>query len=399
MSVVGSQRQVFLGLLRQLQPHWRRDPALPARLQRLLAGERRFGGRDRRLYRELVYTTLRYLPWIEPELDHDAGRAAVITAWLAADTRDTHAYRAGLCGDWPEIASLAGRAANLAKDPAVLLPAWFREHAPAVFEPVELEVQLARAPLWLRLQTDNPDEVAAELSSLGWTWTSSDVCPAAWRLEGEVDVTKTRSFQAGQVEVQDLGSQMVLLSAGVVPGERWLDACAGAGGKAVQLARLVGAGGRVDAHDIRPAALAELKHRADRAGLGNIAVVARTPSGTFDGVLLDAPCSGTGTWRRAPHLKWVTTPAFVAERARLQGRLLDQFAGAVKPGGRLVYATCSLSREENEAVVEAFLSRNMSFVLEPPAATFGFATTGAGLTILPSRHNTDGFYAAHLRRR
>ena len=101
MSVVRSQQQVFLRLLRQLQPDWRRDFNLPQRIQHLLARDRAFGSRDRRLYRELLYTVLRYLPWIEPLLENDPGRAAQITAWLAADTRDTRAYRAELCPDWP----------------------------------------------------------------------------------------------------------------------------------------------------------------------------------------------------------------------------------------------------------------------------------------------------------
>ncbi len=399
MSVARSQQQVYLRLLRQLAPHWRRDPSLPRRIQQLLAGERSFGSRDRRLYRELIYTTLRYLPWIEPELERDPQRAAQVAAWLAAESRDTRAYRAELCGDWPAAGTLAERAAFLQASASDLLPAWFREECPELFSPAELEAQLARAPLWLRLQTDDPRPVREEFEAAGWRTTAANELPSAWKVHGEADITKSTAYARGQVEIQDLGSQFVLESLGLEPGGRWLDACAGAGGKTLQLARLLGAEGSVDAHDIRPEALDELLARADRAGLENIRTVAQPEAAAYDGVLVDAPCSGSGTWRRSPHLKWTTTPAQVAEKARLQRDLLTQFSRAVRPGGRLVYATCSLSPQENLRVVEAFLGGNPDFESVPLARTFGFKPVAHTLTILPARHDTDGFFVAALRRR
>ena len=399
MSVVRSQQQVFLRLLRLLQPDWRRDFNLPQRIQHLLARDRAFGSRDRRLYRELIYTTLRYLPWIEPALESDPARAAKITAWLAAETRDTRAYRAELCADWPVVTSLAERAQFLEADASALLPAWFRDECPAVFAPAELEAQLARAPLWLRLQTDDPAEVAADFDVNGWRVAPSSLLPSAWQVLGEVDVTKSSSYANGHLEIQDLGSQMVLETVGVAPGSRWLDACAGAGGKSLQLARLLGSAGQVDAYDIRPAALVELQARAVRARIRNLRTLAQTPTGEYDGVLVDAPCSGSGTWRRSPHLKWVTTPALIATRAELQQKLLSQYAAQVRVGGQLVYATCSLSQRENEAVVQDFLAAHRDFVVAPCAQTFGFTPGPAGLTLLPARQDTDGFFVAALRRR
>ena len=399
MSVVGSQQQVFLRLLRQLQPDWRRDFNLPQRIQHLLARERAFGSRDRRLYRELIYTTLRYLPWIEPSLERDPARAAKITAWLAAETRDTRAYRAELCADWPAVSSLAERAKFLEGDASDLLPAWFRAECPEVFAPAELEVQLARAPLWLRLQTDDTAGVAADFDVNGWRFTPSSLLSSAWQVSGEVDVTKSSSYANGHLEIQDLGSQLVLETVGVASGGLWLDACAGAGGKSLQLARLLGSDGRVDAYDIRPAALVELQARAVRARIGNLHPLMQTPAGEYDGVLVDAPCSGSGTWRRSPHLKWVTTPALIAARAELQQKLLSQYATRVRVGGQLVYATCSLSHRENEAVVQGFLAAHGEFEVAPFAQTFGFTPGTTGLTLLPARHDTDGFFVASLRRR
>lgn len=399
MSVARSQQQVFLRLLRALQPRWHVDQALPRQIQLLLSRERSFGARDRRLYRELIYTTLRFLPWIEPWLDRDPARAAKIAAWLAAENRDTRAYRAELCPDWPGLPSLAARAEFLEASPTELLPAWFREHCPAVFASRELEMQLARAPLWLRLQTPNPADVSREFNALNWRSQPSPVLPSAWRMLDEVDVTRTDAYNEGRIEVQDLGSQLVLESISIAPGERWLDACAGAGGKTLQLAQRVSSDGTVEAHDIRPAALDEMLERAERAGLENIRITAQPAVESYDGVLVDAPCSGSGTWRRAPHLKWTTTPEIVAARAQLQRELLDRFATCVQRGGLLIYATCSLSDQENTAVVSDFLAHHRDFIAEAPTRTFGFQPTATGMTILPARHDTDGFFVAPLRRR
>jgi 16S rRNA (cytosine967-C5)-methyltransferase len=385
--IAENQAQVFLRLCAALRPHWRSDAALPARLQKLLAANPSFGARDRRLYRELVFTTLRFLPWIEPHLDDDPAEAVRRAAWLAADTPDTRAFRAALATDQPP-----------AGDKAELLPAWFRPYCPAIFSGAELDAQLARAPLWLRLQTDAPEKVFSEFAARGWKFSPAEILPGALRVETTADVTKTDAYRIGLFEIQDLGSQFVLESLGLPPGGRWLDACAGAGGKTLQLSRLLGPAATVEAHDIRPAALAELRARAARAGATNISVISQPSVGDYDGVLVDAPCSGSGTWRRAPHLKWMTTPALVVRRAELQHNILAQFAGCVRPGGRLIYATCSLSTAENEAVAAQFLAGRPDFAPLPPARTFGFTPCEHGLTIFPARHDTDGFFVAVFRR-
>ena len=387
MGIAASQGRLYLELARALQPHWRGDFALPARLQRLLAARPGCGSRDRRLYRELIYTTLRHLPWIEPCLGANPDEALRRVAWLAAATPATTAFRAA----WATGEPPAG-------DPAELLPAWFRPEAPALFSPEEAAALARRAPLWLRLQTPDPAAVHAEFSHRGWKFSPSSVLPDALRLETEMDLTPTEAFRSGSVEVQDLGSQLLLASVGVLPGGHWLDACAGAGGKSLQLARLVGPAGTVEATDIRPAALAELRQRATRARLANLRVTARPARAAYDGVLVDAPCSGTGTWRRAPHLKWVTRPEHLARAAARQAELLRQLAPLVRPGGLLVYATCSLARTENTAVITGFLRENPAFTPQPPTADFGFAPAEGGLTIWPARHDTDGFFVAALRR-
>lgn len=455
MSIAANQQRILLSLLAALRPHWCGDRALPARIQRLLTRDRRFGSRDRRLYRELVYTALRYLPWVEPQLDRAPAFAVPLIAWLASDRPETQRFRAALLADWPPCpATLAGKAellSHLARfhhepelttvlptvtsappaqtsrfESTALLPGWFRDHCPAAFESVQLDALLARAPLWLRLQTGEPETVLAEFDRLGWRWRRAPVLPSAIEVLDEVDLTRTESFRSGALEVQDLGSQLLLETVGVSPGGRWLDACAGAGGKTLQLARLLGAAGAIDAFDVRPAALDELAARTRRAG---IAVAGRRESGesagtadstgsgnaspgaasirvletvepvAYDGVLVDAPCSGSGTWRRAPHLKWTTSPADIDHAAAMQRELLERFSQRVRSGGRLVYATCSLSRRENEDVIAGFIDAHPEFSPESPARDFGAITRGGGLTFLPALHNTDGFFVAVLRRR
>lgn len=387
MSVAGNQQRILLELLGSLRPHWHRERNLPARIQTLLSQRRSFGSRDRRLYRELLYTALRYLPWIESELDRAPAEAVRRLAWLAAELPAMSAFRAAFALGEP-----AGG------DKTLLLPAWFRTHCPEAFAPAQIDVLLSRAPLWLRLQTDTPEAIAAEFAQLGWSWRPSPVLPTAWRLYDEADVTKTAAYREGRIEIQDLGSQLLLESAAIAPGSRWLDACAGAGGKTLQLARLVGPAGHIDAYDLRPAALAELAARAKRAGLHNITILPHPPRDAYDGVFVDAPCSGSGTWRRAPHLKWMTHEADIAAAAATQRTLLDRFSAHVRDGGRLIYATCSLSRQENEDVVAAFLTAHRNFASERPARDFGAILRGGGLTLLPALRDTDGFFVAPLRR-
>jgi 16S rRNA (cytosine967-C5)-methyltransferase len=426
MSLAGNQQKILLRLLATLRPCWHRDRNLPARIQALFAANRSYGSRDRRLYRELIYTSLRFLPWVEPLLDRDPGRAAQVVAWLATDLPATRAFRAELCGDWPSSPpTIAAKASLLAADAGALLPDWVGRHCPAAAVSPNLDCLHTRSPLWLRINHTGADRVCREFDDLGWNWQRSELLPTAVRLPPEVDVTKTLGWREGLIEVQDLGSQMILASIGVEPGQRWLDACAGAGGKTLQLAGLLGPDGHVDAYDVRPAARGELKIRATRAGLfqpaaenspspnnppseadrataektsERITILTSAPTGQYDGVLVDAPCSGSGTWRRSPHLKWTTSAGGIAAAARKQLSLLEQFAVLVRPGGRLVYATCSLSGFENEAVVAAFLRTNSAFAPASFAQEFGFESSAEGLTILPARHDTDGFFVSSLRR-
>jgi 16S rRNA (cytosine967-C5)-methyltransferase len=139
--------------------------------------------------------------------------------------------------------------------------------------------------------------------------------------------------------------------------------------------------------------------RTRRGGFANIRVLERIPDdAAYDGVLVDAPCSGSGTWRRAPHLKWCTTAADIAAHAALQRQLLARFSRFVRPGGMLVYATCSLSRQENQDAVAAFRADHPEFASGRPVRSFGCPLDESGLSVLPAIHNTDGFFVGELLR-
>ena len=405
--IAANQERTFLVLLGQLRPHLRNDSALPRRIKELLGHNRALGSRDRRLYRELLYTAIRFLPWIEPLLARDPATAARVVALLAPDLPATAAYRQVARADWPAVPdTLAAKAEFLTQQLGDsrfhlpdLLPAWFRAECPAAFEPPHLEAINTRAPLWIRLQTTQPSLVFEEFAARHWACQRPVEFPEAVRLPPDADLARSDALRRGFCEVQDLGSQLVLHQAAPAPGGAWLDACAGAGGKTLQLASLLGPAGRVDATDIRPAALAELQERATRGRFGNIRIVETIPAGAaYDGVLIDAPCSGTGTWRRLPHMKWYLRPEMLDSFAATQLSLLRAHAGHVRPGGLLISATCSLARRENHGVVAAFLAGDPRFTAEPAPRPVGAAGDGLGQTLLPGTLDTDGFYTALLRR-
>ncbi|MEO0054572.1 MAG: hypothetical protein RLZZ50_519 [Verrucomicrobiota bacterium] len=391
MSIASNQLRIARELWARLQPL---DRGVPARLQTLLA-DRRFGSRDRRLYRELLFTALRQARALAPLPPGDEAGWAARVASVCAESRETEAFRSAYL-----------RADAASANPLDLVPDWFAAECEAGAPPAEVaDALLRRAPLWVRMQTDDPDAALAEWAARGWEARPHPALPDAFRLPPETNVSACAAYQEGHYEVQDLGSQAILASlelASRSPGPRWLDACAGAGGKTLQLARLLGPSARIEATDIRPAALAELGARTARAGLASRVRVTPRPAVTtrYDGVLVDAPCSGSGTWRRAPHLMACTTAADLAGAAREQEAILRDAAGLVRPGGLLVYATCSVARSENRGVAERFLSaQGDEFSAEPPACTLGFPALAAGLAITPGSQENDGFYVAAFRRR
>ena len=281
-----------------------------------------------------------------------------------------------------------------------------------------LAAQTCAAPLDLRVNTIRAgrDAVLAELLSAGTAARATPYSPEGLRLDDKPALTRWPVYKEGRVEVQDEGSQLVAHLVAPRRGEMVVDLCAGAGGKTLALGSLMRSTGRVYAFDNNARRLAGLAPRLKRSGLSNVypAPVAsendpriKRLGGKIDRVLVDAPCSGSGTWRRNPDLKWRFDEDQIARLGLVQARLLRAGARLLKPGGRLVYATCSLLQAENQQVVEAFIADSPQFEILPAAEILhgrqididAAARFAPWFVMLPHLHGTDGFFAAVLQRR
>jgi 16S rRNA (cytosine967-C5)-methyltransferase len=305
-------------------------------------------------------------------------------------------------------------------------PEWLDASFAAIFGEARAEegaALAARAPLDLRVNTlkTEPDKELAELSEYkteptGWSPVGLRIIVAPGSKSPAIQ--SEPSFIKGGIEIQDEGSQLAALFSGAKPGEQVVDLCAGGGGKTLALAAMMENTGQIFATDTDKRRLSPIHARLERAGARNVQV--RTPRGStevledlmgsVDLVLIDAPCSGTGSWRRNPDAKWRMRPGALEIRQKEQTAILDRAVSLLKPGGRIAYITCSVLDEENGAQIRAFLARHPAFSVEKPdqiAAALGergylftkaALISGDGLLMTPRRTGTDGFFVSVLRR-
>jgi 16S rRNA (cytosine967-C5)-methyltransferase len=318
--------------------------------------------------------------------------------------------------------SLATAPAHVAGD----YPEWLDPHFARVFGDARAEEGAAlasRAPLDLRINALKAERDAVEKSLAHLAVEPTRWSPVGLRLRLGADAKSPAihaepAFRKGLVEIQDEGSQLAALLAAARAGEQVVDLCAGAGGKTLALAAAMQNHGQIYATDADKRRLAPIHDRIARAGARNIQV--RTPRGAADVlgdlagrtdlVLIDAPCTGAGTWRRNPDAKWRVRPGALAERIKDQVAALDRAAALVRSGGRIAYVTCSVLAEENDDQVRAFLARHAGFASVPPAEVanalgeraflfrHAVLATQEGLQMTPRRTDTDGFYVAIMRK-
>ncbi|TWB35117.1 RsmB/NOP family class I SAM-dependent RNA methyltransferase [Nitrospirillum pindoramense] len=279
----------------------------------------------------------------------------------------------------------------------------------------EMQAMLGAAPMDLRV---NPvkgtrEQALAALAKAGVQAEPTKISALGIRVRNRFPIATLKAFQDGLLEIQDEGSQLVAFAANPQPGQQVVDFCAGAGGKTLAIAAMMANKGRVIACDVLDGRLKRAQERFRRAGLHNIETrplkSARDPwvkrhKGRFDRVVVDAPCSGTGTWRRNPDARWRQLGPGLSELLPLQAEILDSAARLVRPGGRLVYATCSLLPEENQDQVTSFLASHPDFTLLPvteawPEGMGAPPSTNGMLSLSPARHDTDGFFAAVMVRK
>lgn len=385
----------------------------------------RSGPRERAFIAETAYAVIRRKRSLEAWTGVEGRGAGVRLLVLAALIRHCGVSRRGLeaavgSRDAAWLGDLKAKPeASLSLAEQADLPDWLTERLCAFMDEAEF-LDLARvlnqpAPLDLRVNTlkADRDAVLARLAKEGIAAAACAYAPAGIRLAGKPALAKHPLFLDGSIEVQDEGSQLLGYLLGPKRGEMVVDFCAGAGGKTLLLGALMRSTGRLYAFDVSEKRLAKLKPRLARSGLSNVHPViiahendthVKRLAGKCDRVLVDAPCSGLGTLRRNPDLKWRQTPQSVAELTQKQAAILAAAAKLLKPGGRLVYATCSLLPEENSQIVDAFLAVHPGFVRLTAgevlaAQNIRVELAGEDLQLLPQRHDTDGFYAAVLERR
>lgn len=361
-------------------------------IARYFATRRYAGSKDRRAVRELVYDAIRRFG--EPPA---SGRAAMVA----------------LADIDPAVAALFDGSAHAppAIDPdeprsvEARVPGWLgRRLAESGLDQADIDSLIDRAPLDLRVNRlrTTPAELADQFAEA----TLVDGAPDAMRLPTGTMVDQMPAWQAGLIEIQDVGSQLVGAAARAEPDMRVIDLCAGAGGKALTLAAAMDNHGVVLATDVDRTRLSRLAPRAERAGATIIetrlldgdreAAALEDWTDRADVVLIDAPCSGTGTWRRNPEARWRLSPPRIARLAATQSRLLDLGATLVRPGGALVYIVCSLLDAEGAGQVDRFLADHPSWTAEEPIEQG--RPRGAGKRLTPAHDATDGFFVARLIR-
>jgi 16S rRNA (cytosine967-C5)-methyltransferase len=364
-------------------------PPADAIVTRYFKQRRYAGSGDRRAVRELVFRAIR-----RTAERPDSGRAAIV----------------GLTEDDGSLSELFGQVRGpepLRPDdvaaPAGFVPAWIEPQLSALVTEREWPALLERAPVDLRANVARigRDELPAQIPGA----EATPISPWGIRLPSDSRIDDHPAYREGLAEVQDEGSQLIAFACDANNGETIIDLCAGAGGKALALAAAA-PGATILATDTNRARLSKLPPRAERAGSTIETRLLNPPNelaeledwrGQADLVLVDAPCSGSGTWRRNPEGRWRLSPERLDRVVALQSHLLDIAAELVRPGGRLVYAVCSLLSREGAGQIDAFISRRSSWIVQETPIAAG-RSDGAGLLLTPGHDGTDGFFVARLSR-
>ena len=422
---LGGRTAAAIAVLADLESRYR--PASEA-LKDWGTSHRFAGSGDRAAIGNLVYDTLRKKASQGWAMRDDSPRALVVATLLSQWGYDSTELAANFAGDRhaPNPPSDDEIGAWSSRDPEAA-PDHVRANVPEWCAPLleaglgkgwvgEGEALAKRPPLDLRVNRlkATPEKALsalARLSPLPCRLSPLGIRFSPGRRGQRLpNITAEQSYRRGWVEIQDEGSQIAAFAAQVNPGEQVLDLCAGGGGKTLALAAAMENRGQVHAYDADRNRLAPIFERLRRAGTRNVQVHEpeadlASLSERMDCVFVDAPCSGSGTWRRRPDGKWRADPSSVDQRIAEQRAIVRRAAGFVRPGGRLIYVTCSLFPQENAGIVDEFLAAHPEFsadheldVHDVDSTLVKFDPSGGDLTLSPARTDTDGFYVARLRR-
>ncbi len=405
------QARTLLHVIQEVAEAVRKGHPADAALGRIFRENRQFGARDRRLYTNTVFSFYRWKGWLDGPSDAPSSLSCVYASLLDEETvHPAIAAMAAVCGIPPDnliplgaktisdkgvaLARILNRARPFIQD--TLIPDWAGSHMTPIHDPDSLiryvESFQARPPTWLRVRPTEKDRIIRRLTDLGHIVCPHPVFHEAVRMDTAIGRNKIHAPDMPYFEIQDLASQCVGAICDPQPGQAWWDACAGAGGKSLHLAERMHSKGSVLATDIRSGALRELLLRSRRMQTELITPLCLdeyydTPKDAmFDGVLVDAPCSGLGTWSRSPDARWRTKAEDPIAWAAQQRDLLDYTAHRVQPGGALVYAVCTLTSCETIEQARSFEHAHPNF--EP--APFMHPLTGQPMCGTAWIHPWDG---------
>ena len=387
------------------------DKALSAFFRR----NKQFGSNDRRFVSNTVFGYYRWYGWLN-RLSSSKTSLALFLGYLLDRNKidDRIRYWADNLelpkdwldqNDWQNLESLEAKLTVLS---AVIGPIQISDLNPDFVQEWDIElltVFQSRPSIWVRIEKSDPQSFLEFLDSkqIAYRFHSANV--KTLEIFSSLNLNESIDFKKGRVEIQDISSQAVGLICNPKPEDVWWDVCAGSGGKSLHLSALMGTNGLVYASEVNAIMIQELNRRIGKnRRWSNILPLQwdglKRPefSRKLDGVLVDAPCSCSGTWRRNPELRWRITKEQVDDYARIQLYLLQLSSDSVCEGGTLVYATCSLFPEENEAVIERFLALRKGFHLETIVNPFSHESSEKGLTVAPPQTNGNGMYIARLNK-
>jgi 16S rRNA (cytosine967-C5)-methyltransferase len=385
------------------------------------------GAKDRAAIVELVYNVMRCharLGWyIDRAGSEDRPRTRVLFYLVLTGNKDvSHLFDGSKYGP-EELSEDEIKLIKMAEGEGIThkdMPAYIECECPRKYEEVltdiygddfkeELGAMLIPASLDLRVNTwlAEIDKVRSYLAAAGIETDPTQHSKVGLRARGKAFISRTKAFGKGWIEIQDEGSQLIARACDARPGMNVLDYCAGAGGKTLAIAAEMKNKGRIVAMDIDPRRLEKARPRFKKAGVHDIIEVRpisdtknrkwlRRQKATFDVVLTDVPCSGTGTWRRNPDMRWRQYGPDLEELLSIQAEILDKVAKTVKTGGHLIYATCSLLPAENEDQVKSFIARHENFIIDQMPE--GVPAKNHFMRLTPLQHHTDGFFAARLKK-
>lgn len=397
------------------------DKPADRELRNFFSANRQCGSKDRRFISEGLYALFRWYGWLKRILPsdkpltpiEDSGfRLALIISLNLEEFVSSLAYKA-LCElgnyethDFPEelcekakfLKSIVGDDISVED----LVPEWFLKDNQNL-EQLFFTALQKRPPVWLRAQRNGLTELISELKAKSLSYETCDKVANSVKILDKANLVEFKTFRKGLFEIQDLASQCLVKVCSVAQGEKWWDVCAGAGGKTLAIADQLKGQGKIIATDKRKNVLQELKKRAQRAGFRSIQV-ANLPkelksTESYDGILVDAPCSCTGTWRRNPDARWKSNENICQEWSRVQLQILNEVCSKVKVGGKLVYATCSVSEIENEQVVTKFLEGNAEFELESVLHPLNGEVTDGMVRVEALPEDCDSMFAARMIRK